>query len=257
MNGRAAHGDAATAPAISLSVVSHGQGRLVAALLGDLAQPDWHGDYTFEVILTINIAEPENWLPDPVPFPMTIVRNDTARGFGTNHNAAFKIARGAYFAVVNPDIRLEDFRITELIAALSKSDVGACGPLVLAPDGTIEDSARHFPTLPGLLRRRLRGRGGPEYPSTAKTIAVDWLAGMFLLFRSDVFRSIGGFDERFFMYLEDIEIARVLRHRGLGVRWVGTTAVIHDAARASRRSARHLRYHLASAVRYFWAQERT
>lgn len=239
----------------SLSVVSHGQGALVANLLKDLANRQWHGGTSFEVIVTINLPEDERWLPHAPAFPLTVLRNPRPKGFGANHNAAFKESRGQYFAVVNPDIRLADFRLQPLVDALGTANAGLCGPLVLAPDGGVEDSARHFPSMMRLLRRRLslgaRTKHGPDYPPSATVQPVDWLGGMFLLFPARLFREIGGFDERFFMYLEDVEIARHLRQRGKRALWVGNTAVIHDASRASRRSLRHLRYHLSSAVRYF------
>ncbi|MFV0624658.1 glycosyltransferase [Sphingomonas sp. ac-8] len=242
-------------PTISLSVVSHSQGRLIASLLDDLAKSDWHGGSPFEVIVTINIPEDEAWLPSSPPFPLKVLRNARPKGFGANHNAAFRAARGAFFAVVNPDIRLADFRVADLLAALELPDAGVCGPVVLAPGGKLEDSARRFPTIAGLARRRLRRRqpeaAGSDYSPPAGVLPVDWLAGMFLLFPAPVYRAIGGFDERFFMYLEDVEISRFLRRRGLRTLWVGTTAVVHDASRASHRSLRHMRYHLVSAARYF------
>lgn len=243
----------ATNRMISVSVVSHGQGALIANLLYDLAQPAWHGDFPFEVIVTINIPEDEAWLPTAPAFPLKVLRNAQPKGFGANHNQAFRAARGAFFAVVNPDIRLSDLRIAELVRALEQPGAGASGPVVLAPSGSIEDSARRFPTISRLVARRLTNgeRRGPDYPRSADVQPVDWLAGMFLLFPAAIYRAIGGFDERFFMYLEDVEISRLLRRRGRSTLLVGSTAVIHDASRASHRSLRHLRYHLASVVRYF------
>lgn len=239
-----------TDPAISISVVSHGQGGLIASLLDDLAQPGWNGDWTFEVIVTLNIPEDETWLDRDYPFLVRTLRNAAPKGFGTNHNAAFVQARGRFFAVVNPDIRLGDFRIGALIGALDRPRAGVCGPIVKSPDGAIEDSVRHFPTVGGLLRRTLLRQRRPDYTPRPAVLSVDWIAGMFLLFPSRVFRVIGGFDEHYFMYLEDVEISRNLHRRGLEVLWVGTTTVIHDASRASRRSMRHLSWHVTSLLRY-------
>lgn len=241
---------------LSLSVVSHGQGSLVTKLLDDICHPAWHSDVSFEVIITLNIPENEEWLDRTFPFPIIVIRNDRPKGFGTNHNAAFRSARGAVFAVVNPDIRLADFRLVDLMHALEQEKTGVCGPLVKAPDGSVEDSARRFPTIPGLVRRRLRAKHAPDYEPSTSPVAVDWLAGMFLLFPSTAYREIGGFDERYFMYLEDVEICRRLGQRNLAVLWVTSTAVIHDASRASRRSMRHLRWHVGSLARYLFAPPR-
>lgn len=242
--------------ALSLSVISHGQGALVSKLFGDLAQPGWNAGLPFEVILTLNFPEDETWLGQGYPFSLRVLRNATKMGFGSNHNAAFRVARGEYFAVVNPDIRLSAFRLSELLAAFALPGIGVCGPLVKAPDGSIEDSARRFPTFRRLLLRKLLRQRDPDYAPVGSAIPVDWLAGMFLLFDSAVYRKVGGFDERYFMYLEDVEISRHMHQLGYEVLWVGTTAVIHDASRASRSSLRHLRWHLTSLFRYFFGRPR-
>jgi GT2 family glycosyltransferase len=243
-------------PLISLSIVSHGQGALVSALLDDLGGSAWHGGRSFEVIVTLNLPEDESWLNGPFRFPLKIVRNERAKGFGANHNAAFSVANGAMFAVVNPDIRLADFRIEPLLVEASRARVGVCGPLVHSPSGGVEDNARRYPTIPRLIGRQLRSGSGPDYRADGSVQSVEWLAGMFMLFPAAIYAAIGGFDERYFMYLEDVEICRLLRRRGYDVRWVGTTAVVHDAARASRRSRQHMSWHLQSLVRFLLGRRR-
>jgi len=243
--------------ALSLSIVSHGQGILVSSLLDDLSQLHWNNGLSFEIIITLNIPEDEGWLGKPRPFPLRVLHNKAPRGFGANHNAAFRAASGEFFAVVNPDIRLAGFEIAELVAALEQPNAGVCGPLVKAPNGAIEDSARRFPTFGRLLLRKLLRQRDPDYRPGGETIPVDWLAGMFLLFPSAVYRKIGGFDERYFMYIEDVEISRHLRRYGLQTLWVRKTAVVHDASRASRRNLRHMRWHVTGFLRYFFGRPRT
>lgn len=237
-------------PYLSVSIVSHGQGALVASLLSDLCLPGWHGNYKFEVIVTLNIPEAEDWLVGPFPFPVTVLKNERPRGFGANHNRAFAAAAGETFAVVNPDIRLVDFRIEPLIAALRAGTAGACGPLVLAPGGTLEDSARRWPTVARLVRSRLRRGTGIDYVQANEPLTVDWIAGMFMLFTATAYRAVGGFDERYFMYYEDVDICRRMWRSGREVLWVGSTALVHDASRASRRNLRHLRWHVSSLLRF-------
>ncbi len=241
---------------LSLSIVSHGQGLLVSNLLSDLRCSEWHAGISFEVILTLNVSEDEEWLEGPFPFPISVIRNEHPKGFGANHNAAFRNASGHLFAVVNPDVRLASFRAVDMINAVERDRVGVCGPLVKAPDGTVEDSARRFPTFALLVQRKLRRRPKSDYEPSAIPVQVDWLAGMFLLFSSNIYNDIGGFNEDYFMYLEDVEICRHLNQRGQKVLWVTSTAVIHDASRASRRSLRHLRWHVSSLFRYLIANPR-
>lgn len=244
------------APIISLSIVSHGQGALIEGLLADIEAQSWNDGYSFEVIITLNISEDEAWLERDFDFPLIVLRNDAPEGFGTNHNRAFAISQGQYFAVVNPDIRLTDFRISPLLHALACSKVGVCGPLVRGPDNSLQDSARRFPTIRGLILRKLLRRSDSDYAIALEVQQVDWLAGMFLLFPAKVYRAINGFDGRYFMYMEDVEVGRYLRFCGFKVVWVTSVCVFHAAARASRSDLQHMRWHVSSAIRYFFTRAR-
>lgn len=239
-------------PLVSLSVVSHAQGPLVCKLLQDLQSGL---DLPFEVILTLNLPEDERFIepfiePQGV-MPLRIIRNTVPKGFGANHNAAFKHCRCPHFVVVNPDIQTGELRLGPLIETLrGKQRVAACGPAVLSTSGQVEDSARRFPSLGRLLRRVVLRQRRPEYNWTDMPIEVDWLAGMFVVFDRDAFEAVGGFDERYFMYFEDADICRRLVQAGWRVRFDPRTSVIHDAQRASHKSLRHLRWHLHSAIRF-------
>lgn len=245
-----------TLPLLSLSIVSHGHGRMISALLEDLANTSWNSGHSFEVIITLNIPEDETWLEQNFGFPLTVLRNQTPKGFGYNHNVAFSVSRGTNFAVLNPDIRLGSFQIAPLLLALANPEIGVVAPLILGPDDSYQDSARHFPTLRRLLKRKLLRQRQLDYAISNGTQQVEWLAGMFLLFRATVYKDICGFDQRYFMYMEDVEICRFLQRRGLKVLWVPSVSVVHDAARASQYNFSHLRWHIASIVRYLFIKGR-
>jgi N-acetylglucosaminyl-diphospho-decaprenol L-rhamnosyltransferase len=176
--------------------------------------------------------------------------NPQVKGFGANHNAAFTRCRTPYFCVVNPDIRLPADPFPGLLQALEQPAAGVAGPLVRSPSGEAEDSARRFPTPAFLLAKLAGARGGPEYPHDRGPIGVDWVAGMFMLFSSDAFRVIGGFDERYFLYYEDADICRRLLKAGRRAVYQPAAEVTHDARRASRRDLAHLRWHLRSMLRF-------
>ena len=231
-------------PELSLSVVSHGQGELVRNLLRDIAKGI---DVTYEIILTLNIPEDESFIREWPTLPLSVIRNASIKGFGSNHNAAFTRARGKCFAIVNPDIRAQSFSLRPLLDILTVSDVGACGPAVYSSDMSQEDSARHFPTLSTFFKRKFFHARGLDYVGHETAIQVDWLAGMFIIFDRDAFSKVGGFDERYFMYLEDTDICRRLGLAGWRVVLQPSSKVIHDAQRFSRRSVKHLFWHLRSA----------
>jgi GT2 family glycosyltransferase len=101
-----------------------------------------------------------------------------------------------------------------------------------------------------LLGKLVRGTAGPDYRVDKGPLEVEWVAGMFIGFRSDAYARIGGFDERYFLYYEDVDICRRLRSHGCKVVYDTTVSVIHEARRASRRNPRLMRIHAASALRY-------
>lgn len=236
------------APNITLSIVSHAQNALVNQLLEDV-QRVCAGRVA--LVLTQNV-------PDPVPFatanldcPAEVVVNPERKGFGANHNAAFAHCRTPYFCVVNPDIRLPADPFATLISDFSGKTVAVAGPLVRSPAGAAEDSARRFPTAGSLLKKFFVEKREPDYPTDRGPLEVDWLAGMFMLFRSDAYRSVGGFDEAYFLYYEDVDLCRRLHEVGNSIVYNPRAEVVHHAQRASRRAPRLALHHLKSMLRFF------
>lgn len=233
---------------VSISVVSHGQGRLIAPLLDDLYRRP--PDIPFELILTLNIPEDEGFIAPFRHQGMKVIRNASAKGFGANHNAAFAESVGPWFAVVNPDIRIAEPRLAPLLETLAMPQVAACAPEVRSPTGGLEENARKFPTVRKLFRKALGQRQTMDYRWDSAPVAVDWVAGMFVVFRRDAFEAVGGFDERYFMYYEDADVCARLRDRGWQIFLDPRFVVVHDAQRRSHRDFRHMRWHLQSMARF-------
>lgn len=235
-------------PTLSISIVSHRSGSLIAQLLGDLSGM---AAAFSQIIITINVPEDESFLVGFEGLPITVARNKTPKGFGENHNQAFRMSTSALFAVVNPDIRLGVSPFARLAEAALGAGLGASAPLVLSPAGAIEDSVRRFPTVSRLAVRVLLNRRQPDYRQTAgANVPVDWAAGMFMVFSRVAFERVGGFDTRYFMYFEDADICRRLWASGLSVQLVPGAEVVHNAQRNSHRNAQHLKWHVRSAVRF-------
>jgi len=232
---------------ITLSVISHRQNALVNQLLEDIER---HCAERVALILTENVPDPVPLAVSALSCPVERIANDRVKGFGANHNAAFERCRTPYFCVVNPDIRLPADPFSNLIADFADKAVAVAGALVRSPAGAIEDSARHFPTAGSLLKKIFVDKRAPDYPTDRGPLQVDWLAGMFMLFRSDAYRSVGGFDEAYFLYYEDVDICHRLSSTGKAVVYEPRAEVIHDARRESRLNPRLAIHHLASAARF-------
>lgn len=233
---------------VTVSVVSHGQGELVTNLLEDLASCS-----QVSVVLTHNLPEPAIRFPEALEVRGRIIQNTIPKGFGANHNAAFRYCTTPFFCVLNPDIHLPEDPFPGLLACLLNPKVALVAPAVLNPRGEIEDSSRDFPTLWGLLLKAMgRTDGRFKYRLDDPPQRPDWMAGMFLLLRSEAFRSLDGFDEGFHLYYEDVDLCARLRKQGWELLLCPTVRVIHDARRASRRKLRYLAWHLSSMSRYFF-----
>jgi GT2 family glycosyltransferase len=234
------------ANSLSVSIVSHGQGALARRLLEDLKQ---YCSDSIEVLLTENIPEADS--AAGASDRIERVRNSSPRGFGANHNEAFRRSRGSRFCVLNPDVRLASDPFPALLKELESNTTGVVAPLIVNSSGDIEDSARRFPTPLGLLRKALGRAPALDYPLTQDTYSPDWIAGMFMLFRRDAFERVSGFDERYFLYYEDIDLCARLRLAGYDVRVVPRVRAVHDAQRRSHRDPMHLAWHVASILRFF------
>ncbi len=234
---------------VSVSVVSHNQIGLVKGLLSDMAKYCPAG--VVEVILTLNLSEELPFSESDYAFPIKVIRNSAPKGFGANHNQAFQSAEGQFFCVVNPDIRFGDDPFRVLLACLADSSAGVAAPLVLGSDGGIEDSARRFPSPFRILCKAFGGCRGSDYVIGDKPVHPDWAGGMFMLFPRGLFERLGGFDERYFLYYEDVDICARLRLLGYEVVLCPQARVIHHAQRSSHRSFRYLRWHLKSMMRFF------
>lgn len=232
---------------VCVSVVSHLQARLVRSLLDDLTA---HCRDTVEVILTLNVDEPLPFEVADFGYPIELVRNHSPRGFGANHNAAFRLCRQRTFCVLNPDIRLATNPFPALLEELQHDRTGVVAPRIVDPSGRTEDSARRFPTLRILVAKALGRAGALDYDMGPVPFSPDWVAGMFMLFSQEAFRAVGGFDERYFLYYEDVDICARLHAADYDVRLVPAVSAMHHARRASRSYWKHRAWHLQSILRY-------
>jgi GT2 family glycosyltransferase len=195
-----------------------------------------------KVLITLNA--PEEWPLDPgLPFDVEILRNAHPTGFGENHNRAFEHCRSEYFAVLNPDLRVSTDPFPALRRCLQDDAVAVAAPVVREADGAVADFARPLVTPWEFVRRRLG-------LITRADLAAepDWIAGMFLAFRREAYAALGGFDRRFFLYCEDVDLCARARLRGMHLVIARDAVVTHHAQRASRRSLRRMIVHLSSLL---------
>lgn len=237
---------------VTLSIVSHGDSEKIVNLLGSLQkyEPDTK---RFQLILTDNL---ENELPnfDSMPWAtMHVIRNKKQLGFAKNHNNALKLATGKYFAILNPDLIFEAPIFDSLIHVLEKHQADLIAPKIVDEKGVTQDSFRGLPTPLKLIQRRLLGEKIAEsfQADVYGLIHPDWIAGMFWLMNSNTFRHLGGMNEKYRLYFEDVDFCTRARLHGMEIVVDSNLQVRHDAQRNSRRNLYYLFLHILSAIRFF------
>ena len=220
---------------VTLSVISHGHGDVITGLLEDIAR--CKPRRLAQIVITLNLSEPRPEVPIGLDVPIHWCANPYPKGFGANHNAAFRYCDTEWFAVVNPDIRFNHDPFEALIEHAG-DEFGLVGPRVLESDGRVADAARGLITPWEIIARRIKPRPPLRYPA--------WMAGMFLVIRSEAYKGVGGFDERFHLYCEDFDLCARVRLLGWPIGLSDEARVVHDARRASHDSPRHLFWHVCS-----------
>lgn len=231
---------------VCVSIVSHQHGSMVTGLVRQLEQYQ----SVLRIIVTYNVKEDN---PLPCFGKVTVIHNTKIKGFGSNHNHAFSHCREEFFCVLNPDVTLLTDPFPILIAEVSKKSVDIVAPSIFDITGQRCDSARAFPSLSSLASRTILGRREPNISpgKIASRTYPYWIGGMFMMFRADSFKKLAGFDELFFLYVEDVDICQRALLLDMSILKTDQCSVIHDARRASRKNIRHAFWHVQSLIRYF------
>lgn len=233
---------------VSAVVVSHGSAHEVGELLPALAsQVD-------ELVVIANV-------PGSVPPSVEAITNARPLGYAANLNLGLSRTSGEAFLAVNPDAVPEPGAVAALRDFMtSEPRCGIAGPRMLFPDGSPQPSRRRFPTVIGTIVRRtpLRRFGAQrkhlhlDEPIPQAPVRVDWMLGGFLLMRRSMLEELGGLDEGYRLYGEDID----LQYRAMLAgweRWYVPAAVVthaHQAVTDKRLLTRRTIWHWRGVLRF-------
>ena len=215
---------------VAAVVVSHGDAHDVERLLPVLARQ------VDELVVVANVPGSIGLVPPGV----RLIVNDVPLGFGANVNRGVAATTAELVCSVNPDAIPAPGAIDALRMFLeAEPRAGVAGPAMVYPDGTLQPSRRRFPTVLGTLVRRtpLRLVFDPyrlqrrhyhldEHPD--EPVETDWMLGGFLMLRRAMLAELGGFDEGFFLYGEDIDLCSRAWRAGWSVWYVPGAVVEHE-----------------------------
>ena len=237
-------------PLISVSVVSHGDAEKVYSLLESIEK--FEQTSLIQVIVTDNLGDEITEIDDSPWSSLDIIRNDAIWSFARNHNHAFQLARGKYFCVLNPDVLFEEEVFSPLIDLLEREHADIVAPLVVDSKAVPQDSFRDFPTPFEIIRRRMPGyRFSPPTVNANGLVQPDWISGFFMLMKSETYRALKGFNEKFRLYFEDVDFCARARLAGLNLLVDTHQRIQHNAHRASRKKLMYLLWHIQSAIQFF------
>ncbi len=206
---------------------------------------------SYEIIIVDNASNDGSVEFIGEKFPqINLIANSTNLGFGKANNQALALAKGKYLLLLNPDTLLREDTLQKMINFFETTpDAGIAGCKILNPDGTLQLACRRsfpgpwtsFCKVTGLSslfsRSRIFARYNLTYLDENQTYEVDAISGSFMMIRKEVYEKIGGFDEQFFMYGEDLDLCYRIQKSGYKVYYVHTTQIIHYKGESTKRSS--------------------
>lgn len=202
-----------------------------------------------------------DWAKDLNNLKISYIKAERNGGFGYGHNLAMhKYAHlSDYFLICNPDIDFDPDELEKLLEVAQSSSAGLYSPKIIYPDGTEQFGQRLLPTplnlfarrfLPQYFSKKLDDRYLLKIVTVDKPSSIPSVSGSFMLFRSECLLALDGFDERYFMYMEDIDLSRRCAVK-FGTLYVPSACVIHEHQQASYKNKALLKAHIISAISYF------
>jgi GT2 family glycosyltransferase len=179
-------------------------------------------------------------------------------GFGKAHNLVIDKLKANFHLILNPDVTFSSDVILALITELSKStDVSFITPKVLFSNKENQYVCRKHPTFFNLINRKSKISKNQiiknEYRNQdlERSFCPEFIHGCFMLFKTVDFKSLGGFDERYFLYMEDADICRSIDKIEKKILFFPNVEITHQLQKGSSKSMKLFIYHLLSAIKYF------
>ena len=184
-------------------------------------------------------------------------------GYGAGHNQALRRvlkSKSKYYLILNSDVYFDPSILDELVKYMDRNmDVAQVQPNIIYPDGRMQYTCRLLPTpvnlifrrfLPKKMMEKMNDRYLLKFNDHTQAMNVPYHQGSFMFFRIECFNKVGLFDERFFMYPEDIDITRRMHKYYKTIFWPEVT-VVHAHRAASYKNKKMLKIHMINMIKYF------
>lgn len=233
--------------------------------------------FRYEIVVVDNHSSDESldYLKDmDQKGEIKLVEAGSNLGYGKGNNLGVAQAQGTYVLILNPDVGVEPDTMQKMVEYMeAHPEVGLLGPQLYFFNGQIQDSCRRFMRPMDLIIKRTLLRHLPMFHARMerylmadydkrKTQEVDLVTGACIMLRRDVFNEVGGFDPRYFLFMEDADLCKTLWKNGYKVVYFPDARALHYHKRLSGGNLLTLLtkkifwIHVSSAIKYFWKWRR-
>jgi len=245
---------------LSLAIVTYNNSKIIENTVKSVVK-SIPSEYSYKLYIIDNDSKDNTLdLIRKIDGNIEIVELGVNKGFGYGHNAILDIVNSKYHFVVNPDIEIENSdQIRKMVKYLDKNqDVGMISPLILSPDLSIQYLCKTNPTVfdmfirrisPNLFKQR-QDKYIMKQTGYNKIMKLDYATGSFMVFRTDIYKELNGFDDAFFMYLEDADITRRVNQISKAI-FYPEARVIHAWERGGHKSFKFAKITVQSMIIYF------
>jgi len=206
-----------------------------------------------ELIIINNDADPIGYffssLPQAESRPKIIEINENV-GFGKAHNRGVKEARGEYILFLNPDTKILDRSLEKMLNIFEVDEkIGIAGPILVDCKGQFQKECWGFEKTPlSTIKSKLSGRN--DQVEEGSIFEVDWVSGGAMIIKKSIFSELGGFDEKYFMYFEDVDLCFQAKKKGWKIA-VNPAARVHHQGGKSFSSHRDKKRHYYASQNYY------
>ena len=186
------------------------------------------------------------------------IKNDENLGFGKAHNLVLDKIDSDYHLILNPDIDFNSNILNDLVEELDNNEnLSMISPEVKYPNGKLQYTCRKKPTIKEMVFRRIgcnkKYVNQRQYldKDLSKPFHPQFIHGCFMLFKTDDFVKLNGFDERYFLYMEDADICRKIKQTGKEILYYPKVNITHIYRKGSSKKIKLLFHHILSAIKYF------
>ncbi len=244
---------------VSVCIVTYNSANDISRCLDTLYEQTNRNNIRLDVYVSDNVSTDDTVKLVKTRYPeVTIIRNSRNGGYGYGHNKVIKRSKSKYHLILNPDITFTEDVLSQLVGYMDKhQNTVVITPSLRYQNGELQYVPRRFPKIKYVLSSRLafmldkyRKEYTLEDDYPVVPCEIDVCTGAFMLARTNILRKVGGFDQRFFMYFEDLDLSIRLKEFG-DIVLDPTTHVVHSWNRASMKSNRMFLLQIQSMLKFY------